>query len=327
MISNLFFILLGKAIALHHISPAHVELRENQGEKGVMCWDTNFDTKGKAAAGATVFHLHTPKVAGCSVVEDLSAMVGRDHIFTHEACFAASMDANGSSYFKDRVAMVRRPRDHVFSMYEFCDKATDPFYRTIVGSKQKLKGQTNYTLPDSFGKWIDEWYKTPRFGDYSIYEDDEACYCPYNMQAARLACLATDGPGLDCHETVDLDRALKNLDQTTMLGVTEAYHESMCLFHGHLLGSLPDYCNCESPAWASYKETKDTHGEHYNQTIDDMPPDVVQKVDDMTKSDKVIYKAAVQRFIKDVEAMEQRFEVKILCSAQREKLHQKADSA
>ena len=95
MISNLFFILLGKAIALHHISPAHVELRENQGEKGVMCWDTNFDTKGKAAAGATVFHLHTPKVAGCSVVEDLSAMVGRDHIFTHEACFAASMDANG----------------------------------------------------------------------------------------------------------------------------------------------------------------------------------------------------------------------------------------
>ena len=72
--------------------------------------------------------------------------------------------------------MVRRPRDHVFSMYEFCDKATDPFYRTIVGSKQKLQGQTNYTLPDSFGKWIDEWYKTPRLGDYSISEDDESCY-------------------------------------------------------------------------------------------------------------------------------------------------------
>ena len=131
----------------------------------------------------------------------------------------------------------------------------------------------------------------------------------------------------DCHETIDMDRALKSLDETTMLEVTEAYHESMCLFHGHLLGSLPDYCNCESPAWAAYHETKHAHGQHYNQTIDDMPAEVIQKVDDMTKSDKVIYKAAVQRFIKDVERMEQRFKVKILCSAQRDMLHQKADSA
>jgi hypothetical protein len=58
-----------------------------------------------------------------------------------------------------------------------------------------------------------------------------------------------------------------------------------------------------------------------------MPAEVIQKVDDVTKSDKVIYKAAVQRFIKDVETMEQRFQVKILCSAQRDMLHQKADSA
>lgn len=55
--------------------------------------------------------------------------------------------------------------------------------------------------------------------------------------------------------------------------VTEAYHESFCLFHAHLMGSLPDHCNCEHPAWASYKETDDTHGEIYNETIADMGKD------------------------------------------------------
>ena len=316
------FLCVSSANALHHISPA--QRRESQ--ENVLCWDLNFDTKAKAAAGATVFHLHTPKVAGCSVVDDLSEMVGRDHIFSYETCFAASMDANGSSYFKDRVTMVRQPQDHVFSMYQFCAAAPDPLYQVFAGALEAVTGQSNHPLPDTFGKWIDEWHKSPRFGDYTIYQDVEGCYCPYNMQAARLACLTTRGPALDCHETIDMDRALKSLDETTMLGVTEAYHESMCLFHGHLLGSLPDHCNCESPAWAAYHETKHAHGQHYNQTIDDMPAEVIQKVDDVTKSDKVIYKA-VQRFIKDVETMEQRFQVKILCSAQRDMLHQKADSA
>ena len=45
--------------------------------------------------------------------------------------------------------------------------------------------------------------------------------------------------------------------------------ESLCLFHAHLMGELPDHCNCESPDWNSYKETKETHGESYEGSIED----------------------------------------------------------
>ena len=46
--------------------------------------------------------------------------------------------------------------------------------------------------------------------------------------------------------------------------------ESICLFHAHLMGQLPDHCNCESQDWNSYKETKETHGESYEGSIEDM---------------------------------------------------------
>eukprot|EP00438_Fugacium_kawagutii_P025892 Skav233702 [mRNA] locus=scaffold1927:424700:425338:+ [translate_table: standard] len=212
-------------------------------------------------------------------------------------------------------------------MYKFCAEAPDPLYAAIESVRDQAPGESNHSLPNTFGKWIDEWYTSPRFGDYTIYQDDEGCYCPYNLQASRLACLTTRGPAKDCHKNVDMDRAMTNLNATSMLGVTEAYHESMCLFHAHLLGSLPDHCNCESPAWDTYHETKDTHGGRYLRSVDEAPSDVIQKVDDITKDDQVVYRTAVQRFITDVEAMGQRFGVKILCPARREMLLAKAASA
>lgn len=73
------------------------------------------------------------------------------------------------------------------------------------------------------------------------------------------------------------------MKKASLVGLMEAYHEhlgvpyarglapsgrgfctrprSYCLFHGKLLGSLPEHCNCKSSAWQSYVPTKDAHGE------------------------------------------------------------------
>ena len=288
------------------------------------CWEAGFDLKGKAKAGATVFHLHIPKVAGCSLVQDLTDMLGnRSKLYSGEVCFNASVDPRTeTSYFKDQVTMFRRPRDHVLSMYQFCKQATEPGY--IAQLELRILMGNAPPLPDSFSQWVDEWHESPRWGHYIIYEDEEMCYCPYNMQASRLSCPDHNSAARYCHPTVDMNIALANLNALTMIGVTEAYHESICLFHGHLLGSLPEHCNCQSPAWDSYHQTKDTHGGKAYDDIESRPSEVLQKVDDMTQYDQVIYKAAVKRFFKDIQDMEHRFGMKILCEKQRQTLNQKA---
>lgn len=58
--------------------------------------------------------------------------------------------------------------------------------------------------------------------DGCLKEDYEFCYCPHNLQASRLACQNDNF----CSATVDLDAAKRSLDAATMLGVTEAYHET-----------------------------------------------------------------------------------------------------
>ena len=49
--------------------------------------------------------------------------------------------------------------------------------------------------------------------------------------------------------------------------------ETICLFHAHLLGVLPEHCNCESvSSWQSFPETKETHNEEYEGSIEDGDP-------------------------------------------------------
>ena len=63
-----------------------------------------------------VFFLHISKAAGCSAMADLSRMVGRENVFSNEVCYSYMTQANYSKSF----TILRRPRDHVLSMYEYC---------------------------------------------------------------------------------------------------------------------------------------------------------------------------------------------------------------
>eukprot|EP00435_Cladocopium_sp_Y103_P041046 s1421_g11.t1 len=277
------------------------------------CWDLSRKNDAK------VFHLHTPKVAGCSVVKDLSDMVGREQVFTDEVCFSYSLKGN----YENTVVMVREPRDHVYSMYQFCHLASDPGYRLLVGERQGLKGQEKYNLAESFDAWINEWHENPRWGDYDIYDDDEFCYCPYNMQSSRLACNSKTTAKY-CHKNADFAIAMKNLESASIIGVVEAYHESVCLFSARLTGSLPEHCDCESASWNAYLETHVSHREDAADeaygSIKDVPKDVIHKVDDMTKEDRILYQAAVRRFTTDIKEVELRFGKRILCDSPLQRL-------
>ena len=279
------------------------------------CWDLHEKKE------AQVFHLHTPKVAGCSVVQDLSDMVGRENIFSDEVCFSYSFRGT----YNYTVAMVREPRDHVYSMYQFCHMAVDPGYRVMTGRRHGLEGQENYKLPGSFEEWIEEWYLRPRFGNYDIYEDEEFCYCPYNLQSSHFVC-KSESSAKYCHASADVHQAVANLESASMVGIEEAYHESICLFHARLLGSLPSHCACESEAWQRYVETeiRHRHGDEAYGSVLLSSAETLRKVDEMTRDDRALYAAAVRRFLRDLEGLEQSQGVRVLCEAQRQALQERA---
>ena len=274
-------------------------------EHSLSCWDC------RPHGGVTkeVFYLHIPKTAGCSAVADLSRMVGRQNLFSYETCYPWAAPHNFSHSF----VMFRRPRDHMLSAYEFCK----------VGGAQHHP-ISFLLMPKSFEEWLQKWKESPSFGNF-LLDHRFACVCPYNLQTARLVC--GDFYGQYCHEKPDIELALQHMKSFSAVGITEAYQESMCLFEYQLTQQLPAYCHCKDPTgWASAQLTF-IHEEGYSKGVDDYEDGLLEILDDMTQLDRHLYKAAVQRFIEDLEQLEKKFSTRILCDGSRSKLHAAAGIA
>ncbi|CAE7761860.1 CACNA1A [Symbiodinium sp. CCMP2592] len=274
------------------------------------CWNHSFPRD------ADVFHLHIPKVAGCSTVHDLGQIVGRENLYSDEICFSFSKLA----VFHHTVVMLRRPRDHVFSMYQHCYSGGGPGYYAALKLMNAAPGEPGFSLPDTFGKWIHSWVTKPHFGFYGVYADEFHCYFPKDLQSHRMTCALPD----EREATVSVAAAIENMKTASMVGITEAYHESMCLFAAKLTGSLPSYCDCEnSTAWSAFEGTDEDHGVSYNDTVEAQPPDVLAGVDYLTQGDRQLYNASVERFIRDIKEVETNFGMKVLCGDQETALREK----
>ena len=157
-----------------------------------------------------------------------------------------------------------------------------------MGVLQGLPGQARYKLPETISEWLRIWTEKPRWGNYSIYEDDFFCYCPYNLQSYRMTCHSDIAVAVGCYPSVDMELALANMNAVTVLGVMEAYHESYCLLAAKLLGTLPGHCDCQDfDAWNSYSATRDDHGVQQDKGVAGLSAETLQMIDDMTQQDQL----------------------------------------
>mmetsp|Transcript_45066 Transcript_45066/g.84106 ORF Transcript_45066/g.84106 Transcript_45066/m.84106 type:complete len:323 (+) Transcript_45066:71-1039(+) len=309
-----FFILLcwtSLVHAFHAVQRVQLGLAQNRTTKPLTpddCWDSDLKN-------AEVFHLHIPKTAGCSTVHDVAEIIGRDNLWSHETCFALSNFAT----FSHTLVMLRRPRDHVFSMYHHCKAGGGPAWHVMMSSIGAAPGQENWTLPDTFGEWVQRWAQHPKFGQETVFTDEYHCYFPHDLQSVRLTCWDPSAA-----YPVNPQDALRNMSSASLVGVVEAYQESVCLFHAKLKGSVPSHCNCEDPAaWASFPQADDDHGISYIGTVDDESDGVLEFVDHLTQVDRVLYNASVERFIQDIKAVEKQVGVKVLCQDRESALRRK----
>lgn len=96
--------------------------------------------------------------------------------------------------FNVSLTMLRRPLDHVLSMYHQCTQTPNP----ILMKRGVGVGQPGYEMPDTFDEWVHAWVEKPR-EDYEarIWENMFHCKNPTRDDQPPTAVLSNE-PAL-CH--------------------------------------------------------------------------------------------------------------------------------
>ncbi|CAK9103324.1 Voltage-dependent P/Q-type calcium channel subunit alpha-1A, partial [Durusdinium trenchii] len=273
------------------------------------CWNGQ-----KTADDREIFLIHIGKIAGCSLVGDLSKLVGRDNIYTAQVCWDKSTEAK----FEKKVLMLRRPKDHLLSIYQQCHQP-GPMEIKAMERRGIAPGQPGFTLP-SFGDWVRSWNQHPPkkfYHAHGYHNERFHCMDPRNPAGWQLTC--TDLGARPVH--IDEKKSLAILYSASVVGILEAYHESICLFSAKLRNSLPSHCNCEdASAWDAFVPLHIDHNHTYSKRADDYDESVQKDIEGLTQVDRKLYQAGVTGFIKEMDGLEKTFKVKVLCHHQRQTL-------
>ncbi|CAK0896166.1 unnamed protein product [Prorocentrum cordatum] len=268
-----------------------------------------------------VYFLKTPKSAGTSFKKDLwwsyFNFVSPGTVWViEEGCYGWHTDGKDTIPTDSVMTMVRNPRDHVLSQYFHCKREKHP------------------ELPDTFQQWVRNWTVMRASGEaLGLMKPDIRrhqwvnqakagvpfkCYVPIDMQCRHLTCNVL----FNVSQQSDVDGAVRNMESAWFVGITEAYHESFCLFLAKVYVSqpLPHSCNCRNvSAWGSMHMTHDAHGT-VKHTVKDYTDDFFLEVDALIAGDIALYKAARARFLREVEEVERLRGVQILCDDTRKRV-------
>lgn len=201
------------------------------------------------------------------------------------------MSTNGSLL----ITLVRQPRAHVLSQYMHCTTAGYHKHEDV--------------LP-RYDDWIKLWLPY-REGNKALPKGTvlkRSCYDPRNLQTSRFTCYPKFRS-----KSPDLREAIDNVNSAAFVGLVEAYEESLCVVFARVRGSLPEWCRCGTvDSKQNVTFHKNDHGvkphsvTDYNQTVQGW-------VDELTRLDCALYKAARERFLRDIWLVESRFKTTILC--------------
>lgn len=256
-----------------------------------------------ATTCAQIYHMHIPKTAGRSVYRDLWRLAPgfRKGILTKEECHGY-----GSQRGADLVVtMLRNPRSHIESQYKHCSRSRVPFRPS--------------ELPGSFGAWVHAWFNLskqgwPNQGDVdSVANMPFFCYSPVNLQCHRFTCTERWKPPL----VVDSKLAIKHMQDSWFIGITEWYKESMCLLYVRLRSKFPQGCDCRNTsAWAAFKVQSIGASSAYHDPMigpKKVSEQLLGMINEITSADRALYAAAKERFFTDVHQVEDFFGKKIIC--------------
>lgn len=279
--------------------------------------------------------IHVPKTGGSSLAEELKHL--GYSVYSGEKCYWD--DPGNARNGSNALTFLRAPRAHVLSQYMECAyshfgrKHTEAFARLAPGFAPFPNGS------DGFAAWLDH------FADAAWTWDgggDWDCYNPSNMMARALTCgdgapaaavgarrrlggdeWTRDSLGAsrsNVHHvrrrgvgpSPDLALAVATLGRFDMVGLTELYHESLCLLRFRLEGALPDGCDCASAEAAEHAHDDKGVPRH---SLDDFADGVLGVVDALTAVDAALYVRGLDRVLRDLADLERCARRTVVCPA------------
>eukprot|EP00931_Biecheleriopsis_adriatica_P066423 TRINITY_DN4078_c0_g1_i1.p1 TRINITY_DN4078_c0_g1~~TRINITY_DN4078_c0_g1_i1.p1 ORF type:complete len:348 (+),score=51.93 TRINITY_DN4078_c0_g1_i1:51-1094(+) len=260
----------------------------------LSCWN-----HGKPQKNGTLFAQHIPKTGMCSALVELHKL--DLEVWSGEMCYSYRYK---SPVFGQNFVLFREPRAHVQSLYEECKSSDDWLFHQRADEL------------GTFDSYIRHWKRKHQHkasGGHQMYSESYgSCYRPVNFMSHLMTCQYEDQ--WTYAEQVDEDLAIANMHASDMIGLTGAFQESMCVVHEKLTGTLPEYCNCsDHEKWALFHSAEITHGVEKHSEADDLTEEQAEIVDFITRSDRKLYEAARQRFLKDARTVEKKHGTTIVC--------------
>eukprot|EP00934_Nitzschia_sp_Nitz4_P007785 Nitzschia sp. Nitz4//scaffold74_size92883//40052//40999//NITZ4_004824-RA/size92883-snap-gene-0.155-mRNA-1//1//CDS//3329557598//7775//frame0 len=228
-----------------------------------------------------------------------------------------------SGYIMSKIAFLRDPVKHIVSQYLECKY--DPFFRDAAINS----GFPGITDLDDALKGLDEWVQHFVDGGTDIGLSDSRfafhCYDPWNMQSRYFTStsLQREGPHTATFKSdrkPELSTAIQHMEQIDVLGMTEYFGASLCLFQFHAFGSRQlleacHYCDVESKS-LRHVEEKMHRFVHYSPeyNMNDVPDQALTNIrETLTTVDHELYQAGLERFFKDVDRVRLVTGVDLLC--------------
>jgi len=276
MMPTLYFVTLLIWIQSAWICPSS----SNSISKGMNFYDTD----------RPLSFVHIPKVSGTSFNSEVKPDYTEQNCFTAMAkpIFNTSSRTNVDPF---TAVMFRHPRLHIESHFFMCYTSSWGL-RTTRGTTMPRTGN----LTNDFNSWIRHFANLTslNFGP-SV---DFNCHDPRDLQTRHMSCINEPNPRANhaLSKPPQLHIAIHNLYKADFIGMTDFYHESICLLFLRRRRLMPKGCECNTS-----KGIEHVHFDHNVKKSNlNFTNDILSKANEMTRLDLILYSLAVERFISDL---------------------------
>jgi len=280
--------------------------------------------------------VHIAKTAGTSFLRDARQhLSNRTALVGAEDCYKNIRSGNNVYFEKlglgpgttregatpvHMSAFLRFPRAHVLSLFLECKY--DRWGKTLTKQRGPFAANSYASDMAAFGAWM-LYFTSPSWSPREAHGDFD-CYNPWNMQSRHFVCSGSY-PYLAHHALVGtkptplvppMDEVQHSFDRMEWVGITELYHESLCVFHYGMFAALPLGCDCAASS-ATQNHKRDTHETHHvpKHDVAEYPADLLALIDTVTVRDHQLYIRGVGRFIDRARSVERATRIRIICPA------------